>query len=87
MKKTLLLAGVACVMMTAQAQAGNWYNNMVHNTKIYVGADYAFDSVDFKGALNEAKEDYNSGIFNIIKNQNQCLWYGYVRIFTFGLRG
>ena len=65
MKKTLLLAGVACVMMTAQAQAGNWYNNMVHNTKIYVGADYAFDSVDFKGALNEAKEDYNSGIFNI----------------------
>lgn len=65
MKKTLLLAGVACVMMTAQAQAGDWYNNMMHNTKIYVGADYAFDSVDFKGSLNEAKEDYNSGIFNV----------------------
>ena len=65
MKKTLLLAGVACALMTTQANAANWYNTMTKNTKIYVGADYAFDSVDFKGALREAKEDYNSGIFNI----------------------
>ena len=65
MKKTLLLAGVACALMTTQAQAANWYNNMMHDTKIYVGADYAFDSVDFKGSLSEAKEDYNTGIFNI----------------------
>jgi len=69
MKKTLLLAGVACVLMTTQAQAANWFttqaDHMARTSKIYVGADYAFDSVDFKGNLREAKQDYNSGIFNI----------------------
>lgn len=65
MKKTLLLAGVACALISTQAQAANWYDNMMHSTKLYVGADYAFDSVDFRGALDEAKQDYNSGIFNI----------------------
>lgn len=74
MKKTLLLAGVACALLTTQANAADRFsdkmNRAVYTSKIYVGADYAFDSVDFKGNLNEAKEGYNSGIFNIGSRMN-----------------
>ena len=63
MKKTLLLAGVACVLCSTNALAG--WNDMVKATKVYVGADYALDSYDFKGNLDEAKKTYNSGIFNM----------------------
>ena len=68
MKKTLLLAGVACALMTTQAQAANWFSNkadhMSQNAKVYVGADYAFDDFDFKGSLHDAKKSYHSGLVN-----------------------
>lgn len=63
MKKTLLLAGVACVLLSSNAFAG--WQDMAKNSKLYVGADYAFDSFDFKGGLDNAKNSYNSGIFNV----------------------
>ena len=63
MKKTLLLAGVACILCSTNALAG--WNDMVKATKVYVGADYALDSYDFKGSFDDAKKTYNSGIFNM----------------------
>ena len=69
MKKTLLLAGVACTLLVSQANAANWATNYVDNmtkdAKIYVGADYAFDDFDFKGSLDGAKTSYNSAALNI----------------------
>ena len=67
MKKTLLLASVACVLCSTSAFAG-WKDTVkdaIHDTKYYIGADYAFDSYDFGGTLGEAKKSYNSGIFNM----------------------
>ncbi len=63
MKKTLLLAGAACILMAAEASAG--WSDMAQNSKLYVGADYAFSSYDFKGGLDEAKKSYNSAMVNI----------------------
>ena len=63
MKKTLLLAGVACVLISTNASA-EW-KDMMSNPKMYVGVDYAYDYTDFKGNLDEAKKSYNSAIFNI----------------------
>ena len=63
MKKTLLLAGVACVLLSSNAFAG--WQDMAKNSKLYVGADYAFDSFDFKGGLDEAKKSHNSAIVNV----------------------
>ncbi len=63
MKKTLLLAGVACALISTNASAG--WSDMAKNSKLYVGADYAFTSYDFKGSLDEAKKSYNSGMVNI----------------------
>ena len=34
-------------------------------SNIYVGADYAFTSYDFKGGLDEAKKSYHSGMINV----------------------
>lgn len=64
MKKTLLLAGVACVLMSTQANAANWFSSQMEHTKTYVGVDYAFDDFDFKGNLHDAKKSYNSGLVN-----------------------
>ncbi len=63
MKKTLLLAGVACALIATNANAG--WKDVMRDGKVYVGADYAFDSFDFKGNAEGAKKSYNSGIFNI----------------------
>lgn len=63
MKKTLLLAGVACVLLSSNANAG--WQDTAKNANMYVGADYVFDSYDFKGTLDEAKKSHNSGNFNI----------------------
>lgn len=63
MKKTLLLAGVACVLCSTNALAG--WNDMVKATKVYIGADYALDSYDFKGSLDDAKKTYHSGVVNM----------------------
>lgn len=63
MKKTLLLAGVACVLLSSNANAG--WQSMAKDANLYVGADYVYDSYDFKGNLDEAKSSHNSGNFNI----------------------
>ena len=63
MKKTLLLAGVACVLCSTNALAG--WRDAVKDAKYYIGADYAFTSYDFSGSLGEAKKSYNSGVFNM----------------------
>jgi opacity protein-like surface antigen len=70
MKKTLLLAGVACILAATNASAemsdytNNW-GSLLKDGKVYVGADYAFDDFDFKGIAKDAKKSYNSGIFNV----------------------
>ncbi len=57
MKKTLLLAGVACLMsFGAQAQP--------YDVKPYIGLDYAYDHADFKKDAKSLKNDFNSGIIN-----------------------
>ena len=57
MKKTLLLAGVACLMsFNAHAQT--------YDVKPYVGLDYAYDRADFKKDAKDLKKGFNSGIIN-----------------------
>ena len=46
MKKSILLAGVACVLIATNASAG--MREMIDHTKYYVGADYAFSKFDYK---------------------------------------
>ena len=58
MKKTLLLASVAC-LISANASA-----EMMQDLKPYVGIDYVYDNADFKGAASKAKDNYNSGSIN-----------------------
>ncbi|MCQ2741234.1 MAG: hypothetical protein MJ210_03865, partial [Alphaproteobacteria bacterium] len=41
------------------------WSDMMHNTKYYVGADYAFGHYKHGGVLENAKENYNSGTLNI----------------------
>ena len=64
MKKTLLLAGAAaCVLISANASAA--WKDFAKNYDFYVGADYVFDSYDFKSKFDSAKKGYNSGMFNV----------------------
>ncbi len=63
MKKSILLAGVACVLIATNASAG--MREMIDHTKYYVGADYAFSKFDYKGDLDRAKDSYSSGILNV----------------------
>ncbi len=58
MKKTLLLASVAC-LISASANA-----KMLRDFKPYVGADYAYTNLDLKGAAKHAKENFNSAKIN-----------------------
>ena len=67
MKKSLLLAGVACSLIATNASAG-WKDSMHHaiqNSKYYIGADYAYVNADFNGSFQEAKDSYNSGSINL----------------------
>ena len=63
MKKSLLLAGVACVLVSTSASAA--WTDMMKSPKMFVGVDYAYDSFDFKGNLDEAESSYNSAIVNV----------------------
>ena len=63
MRKTLLLAGVACALISSNANAG--WKDAAKNANLYVGADYVYDSYDFKSSLDEAKSSHNSGNLNI----------------------
>ena len=65
MKKTLLLAGVACIF-SYNANAMNISSDL----KPYIGLDYVYSKADFKGEAsrleksNLLKDNYNSGVLN-----------------------
>lgn len=64
MKKTLLLAGVAC-LFAANANAGiSMYNQ---EFTPYIGADYVYDHASYKkdAKLLSLKKSYNSGMINV----------------------
>jgi len=60
MKKTLLLAGVAC-LVSVNAHAFDM-NNLV---KPYIGVDYVYTNADYKNLARKPKESYNSGAINV----------------------
>ena len=65
MNKTLLLAGVACLMATtANAGMMDSYNNMKKDMTPYIGVDYAYTNLDLKGPAKHAKENFNSAKIN-----------------------
>ncbi len=55
MKKTLLLAGVACLI--SFGAAAKEYNP-------YIGLDYAYSKFDLKKQLKRVDDGYNSGVVN-----------------------
>lgn len=55
MKKTLLLAGVACLLS---------FNASAQEFRPYVGLDYAYDKADFKKEAKSLDDGFNSGIIN-----------------------
>ena len=62
MKKTLLLASVACLVA---ASANAEMMNSMKEMKPYVGVDYAYTNLDLKGAAKHAKENFNSAKVNV----------------------
>ena len=62
-KKSLLLAGVACVLYSTSSFAG--WSEFAKDNRMYVGADYVYDNYDFGGEFSDAKKTYNSGMINI----------------------
>ena len=62
-KKSLLLAGIACVLYSTSSFAG--WHELYQSTKYYVGADYVYDNYDFGGEFTDARKTYNSGMFNV----------------------
>lgn len=60
MRKTLLLAGVACLISASAANAMD-YNGF----RPYVGLDYAYDDVDFKKEAKPINNDFSSGIISV----------------------
>ncbi len=61
MKKTLLLAGVACLFAASAANAKMNYSDF----SPYIGIDYGYDHASYKGDVKGAKKSYNSGIINV----------------------
>lgn len=66
MKKTLLLASVACLISSAASasmmdDAKKVYNEMTP----YVGMDYAYTNLDLNGPAKHAKENFNSAKLNV----------------------
>ena len=68
-KKSLLLAGVACVLYSTSSFAG--WHEFAKDNQMYIGADYVYDDYDFGGEFNEARKTYNSGMFNIGARMNR----------------
>lgn len=60
MKKTLLLAGVACLISATAANAMDY-----KNIRPIIGLDYAYDNVDFKKESKILNNDFNSGIISV----------------------
>ncbi len=66
MKKTLLLAGVACCVIATSANA-NMMQDMkraAHDMTPYVGADYVYSNLDLKGKAKGAEKNFNSAKIN-----------------------
>lgn len=58
MKRTLLLAGAACLIsLSAQAQT-------YPEGRAYIGVDYAYDKADFKKDFKHLDDGFNSGSVN-----------------------
>lgn len=64
MKKTLLLAGVACVIAANASAETNWYH---YDFRPYIGVDYSYDHASYKKEFKalSMKKSYNSGIINV----------------------
>ena len=61
MKKALLLASAAILISTsAKAEMNDFYRDV----KPYIGADYAYDNLDLKGAAKHSKDNFNSAVIN-----------------------
>ncbi len=60
MKKTLLLAGVACLISATAANAMSY-----REIKPIVGLDYAYTDADFKKESKGLNNDFNSGILSV----------------------
>jgi len=68
MKKTLLLAGVACLFAAnANAQLDNKHNMKWYGKEItpYIGVDYAYDRAAYRKEAKQLKKDYNSFVVNL----------------------
>ena len=60
MKKTLLLAGVACLFsVSANAM------DLSREFRPYIGLDYVYSHADYKDMVREPKKSYNSGAVNV----------------------
>ncbi len=60
MKKTLLLAGVACLFsVSANAM------DLSREFRPYIGLDYVYSHADYKDMVKEPKKSYNSGAINV----------------------
>ena len=60
MKKTLLLAGVACLFsVSANAM------DLSRGFRPYIGLDYVYSHADYKDMVREPKKSYNSGAVNV----------------------
>jgi len=70
MKKTLLLAGVACLFaanVNARMHGNGDHNMMWYGKEVapYIGVDYAYDHANYKQEAKGMKKSYNSAIFNM----------------------
>lgn len=68
MKKTLLLAGVACLFaVNANAQLNNDHNMTWYGREVapYIGVDYAYDRAGYKKLPGDMKKNYNSVMVNL----------------------
>ncbi|MBE6452081.1 MAG: porin family protein [Alphaproteobacteria bacterium] len=65
MNKSLLLAGVACLMATS-ANAGmmDSMKKAYHDMTPYIGADYAYSNLDLKGPAKGSEENFNTAKIN-----------------------
>ena len=66
MKKTLLLASVACLISSAaSANMMDDAKRIYHESTPYIGMDYAYTNLDLKGPAKHAKENFNSAKLNL----------------------
>ncbi len=66
MNKTLLLAGVACLIATsANANMMDSAKNAMRDMKPYVGIDYAYSNLDLGGAAKYGEENFNTAKVNV----------------------